>query len=110
MALESLFCCNIAELVSCMIKKYEETCDYLFWCYFEVLLQQIIKGFLSCSLIICMLYRSKVTAFWIHDPEAGPPLEKHFLPKPLHMQSLLVSKSCLIQKSFGCAFCIFQSS
>lgn len=30
MALESLFCGNIAELVSYMIKKYEETFDYFF--------------------------------------------------------------------------------
>lgn len=52
-------------------------------------------------------YPGKVMAFWNHDPEAGPPLEKHFLPKPLHMQSLLVSKSRLIQESFGCAFYIF---
>lgn len=47
MALESLFCGNIAEHVSCMIKKYKETFDYLFWCYFVVLLQQIIKGFFT---------------------------------------------------------------
>lgn len=54
-----------------------------------------------------MLYPSKVTRFWNHDPEAGLILEKHFLPKPLQVQSLLVSKSRLIQESFGCAFYIF---
>lgn len=75
----------------------------ILWCSYGRSLRDV----LPCSLIICKLYPSKVTAFWNHDPEAGLPLEKYFLPKPLHVLSLLVGKSRLIQEFFGCAFSIF---
>lgn len=59
---ECLFCCNIAELITCMIKKCKETYDCplaVLWCSYS----RLLRFFLSYSLIIFTLLRQQGQCF-----------------------------------------------